>query len=302
MTRPPRWYAVIPMALAGLLLFGACAGPAATVTSPLHYLIANGEEDVDNTYLSVVRVRVPGRGNCSGVLAGPHLVLTAAHCFCSPAPGTLEANRFYSVSRQSRETWVGLNCSQTAEISTTLYHSGGSSSLLFEGPVRVQIHEGYNFQTNDVPEVIRSEVDLAAVYLGSSFSDLKPGGNMPEREVSAAEFVVAAGYGPKAPQELPAGRLFGTAKVLDLDLQSGRDRVFAFGKREVPLRNVYALKGDSGGPCFRESPDKRRWLIGIISTGTDLKGSPITLFTSTFHHRAWIQLQRELSDEFAGTR
>lgn len=45
--------------------------------------ISQGTPDVANRYRSVVSIR-NGKSTCSGVLAAPRLVLSAAHCFCLP--------------------------------------------------------------------------------------------------------------------------------------------------------------------------------------------------------------------------
>jgi secreted trypsin-like serine protease len=82
---------------------------------------------------------------------------------------------------------------------------------------------------------------------------------------------------------------------MGLSLSGGADSVFAFGRLEVPLREVKALTGDSGGPCFREDTAGQRWLAGIISYSKTIDGELITIFTSTFHHRAWINQQKDVS-------
>jgi secreted trypsin-like serine protease len=51
-------------------------------------------------------------------------------------------------------------------------------------------------------------------------------------------------------------------------------------------QGAHAQEGDSGGPCFREDPG-RRWLVGINSGHAN--GGTISVFTSTFHYRAWIE-------------
>jgi hypothetical protein len=297
-----RRHPAIPAMLVLLVGLGGCADTLVSKPPPMHYLIANGEEDVEDAYLSVVQVRIPGRGFCSGVVAGPHLVLTAAHCFCFPGTRALETRKVYSLAQQRKENEAGLECIQTTQISTAIHREESPSTLEFQGAVLVRPHEGYTFRTNELAEVIQSEADLAAVYLDAEFTGIKPDSRILDREVQPAEFIVAAGYGPTAPNEKSTGRHVGTSRVLDLDLRSGSDRVFAFGRRQVPLRHVYGLSGDSGGPCFREDSGRRRWIVGIMSHSIELKGEPITLFTSTFHHREWIQLQRELSDEFARNR
>lgn len=290
-----------PVILVALVFLGGCAGRPPPGPFHLQYLIAGGDQDVENNYSSVVQVTVPDKGSCSGVLASPNLVLTAAHCLCLPGPDKIEANKIYSAAGGRRENEVGLNCSRTAQIQATLYTPGGPQDIPFRGPIRIQVHERYRFQTDDKAGVVRSEMDLAAIYLGGPLEGVKLDGHIPEREVQAAEFLVAVGFGPPSKNKKGGTRYFGSAKVLDLDVQTGADKVFAFGRAGVPFRNVYALQGDSGGPCFREDPDGPRWLIGILSHSVGEDEDLITFFTSTFHHREWINRQKALSAQYAAS-
>jgi secreted trypsin-like serine protease len=52
---------------------------------------------------------------------------------------------------------------------------------------------------------------------------------------------------------------------------------------------VQVLSGDSGGPCFRETPEGC-WLVGI--SGGFAKGGHESWFTSTFYYRDWIERQK----------
>lgn len=292
----------IPAVLVAWVFLNGCASNPQPSPFRLEYLIAGGEQDVDNDYSSVVQVLVPDKGACSGVLAGPNLVLTAAHCLCLPPPDELEANKIYSVTGVKRENELGLKCSQTVQIKATLYTSEEPQDIFFDGRVRIQVHDSYMFQTDQDSDVVRSEMDLAAVYLGSPLAGVKSDGRIPDREIHAAEFLVAVGFGHTGKRKMGGVRYFGTAKVLDLEISTSADKVFAFGRAGVPFRSVYALKGDSGGPCFREEPNGPRWLIGILSHSAELDGVPVTFFTSTFHHREWIKRQKALSEQYANSR
>lgn len=296
-----------------LAVLGGCAGSPPKSEGRVTYLISGGVPDLTDQYSSVVRVIIPTKGTCSGVLVNPQLVLAAAHCFCLPAHGTLAANQTYAVTRTSPGNHVPLKCNQNARIVATLYappddfprakgdvNRGYAArlaepiSIIYDGPVRTAIHEGYTFRTDEDATIIDSEMDLAAIHLSGSFQGVGFEDKLPDQEAQPGEFFVAVGYGPTESQER-GWRHFGSAKVMDLALSGGADKVFAFGRREVPLREVKALTGDSGGPCFREDTAGHRWLSGIISYSKIIDGELITSFTSTFHHRAWITRQKNLS-------
>jgi hypothetical protein len=296
-----------------LSVLGGCAGSPPKSEGRVNYLIAGGEPDLTDQYSSVVQVVVPTKGTCSGVLVNPQLVLAAAHCFCLPAQGTLAANRTYAFTRTSTGNQVPLMCSQNARIVATLYAPPDGSpsgkedvkrgyaarlaeprNIVYDGPVRTVIHEGYAFHTDEDADITSSEMDLAAIHLSSSFQGVGFEDKLPDHEARPGEFFVAVGYGPTENQGR-GWRHFGSAKIMDLALSGVADKVFAFGRPEVPLREVKALSGDSGGPCFREDTAGNRWLSGIISYSKIIDGELITIFTSTFHHRTWINQQKNLS-------
>jgi hypothetical protein len=294
-------------------VLGGCAGSPPTSDGRVNYLISGGEPDLTDQYSSVVQVVIPTKGTCSGVLVNPQLVLAAAHCFCLPAQGELAANRTYSFTPTSTENQVPLKCSQNARIVATLYAPPDASSgtkedvmpdyaarlaeprnIVYDGPVRTVIHEGYTFRTDEDADITNSEMDLAAIHLSGPFQGVGFEDKLPGQEARPGEFFVAVGYGPTELQDR-RWRHFGRAKIMDPALSGAADKVFAFGRPEVPLRGVKALTGDSGGPCFREDTAGHRWLSGIISYSKIIDGELITIFTSTFHHRAWINRQKDLS-------
>lgn len=126
--------------------------------------------------------------------------------------------------------------------------------------------------------------DLAVVRLEEPIKGLDIGFKFPEREVAIDERLTMVGlganhYGGKA----DGIRRLGTNSVTDIILSSGGAGIFLF---RAPGTHTQA--GDSGGPCFREDAEGR-WLVGINS-GHANRGTA-SWFTSTFHHRAWIQAQ-----------
>jgi hypothetical protein len=300
-----------------LLFLSGCAGSLPRSEARLNYLIAGGEPDLSDRYSSVVRIIVPERGSCSGVLVNAQLVLTAAHCLCMPAPGTLDADKVYSFTRAKAGDEVLLACSKAVSIVASLYAASEAASrredgpkddytarlvepreLVYDGPVRIVVHEGYKFRTNDDADIVDSRMDLAAIHLAGTFPGVRLDALLPDREVQPGESIVAVGYGPTEDQN--AGkRHFGRTKATKPALSANTDEMFAFARPEVPLREVEALSGDSGGPCFREDPEGHRWLIGIISHSRVVDGRSVASFTSTFHHREWINRQKSLSAQTA---
>jgi hypothetical protein len=282
-----------------LALGGGCTAPSSTAEASfarLDYLISDGQPDYTNRYPTVVQISTP-HGACSGVLIRPQLALTAAHCFCLPA--VRKAGRTYRYVTSAGANEVALNCAEKAGVTTILYPqdpSGDPQPLLprtstLQGSV--QIHPGYGFTTDGDGDVTHSRMDLAAVHLEKPLMS-KIDTRLPAQEVQPQEHLVAVGYGftTNGP---PGIRHFGTNQVMDINISVGGDGMFAFRGSDARGRGAHAWKGDSGGPCFREDKQGRSWLAGIISTGRLVNGKPLSGFTSTFHHRAWIQSQIEIN-------
>jgi hypothetical protein len=165
----------------------------------------------------------------------------------------------------------------------------------------VQTHPGYEFATDDKGGVVYSMMDLAAIHLEKPFNDIRVDGQLPAGEVQPEEALTAVGYG-EAPDGRMHRRYFGTNKIMDIYITVGGDGVFAFRGQDAQGRGAHAMRGDSGGPCFREDMKGNRWLTGIISTGKVVDGVRVSAFTSTFHHRAWIQEQFNYNDKSAPNR
>jgi hypothetical protein len=287
------------------LAAGCAASPQADTASPnWEYLISSGRWDEGNRYASVVQVAT-GRGTCSGVLARKSLVFTAAHCLC--LPDTLTPKRVYSHGRVTIGR-VKLACEEQATVTAVLYTkqaTGGADPQHTPGKQThrgsVQTHPGYEFATDDKGAVVYSVMDLAAIHLEKPFNGIRVDGQLPAQEVQPEEALTAVGYGEASDGSMYR-RFFGTNKVMDIHIIVGGDGVFTFRGQDAQGRGAHAMRGDSGGPCFREDAKGNRWLTGIISTGKAVKGMRMSAFTSTFHHRAWLQEQINSNGKSASDR
>jgi secreted trypsin-like serine protease len=135
------------------------------------------------------------------------------------------------------------------------------------------------------------EGDLAVVRLAQPLPGVRIDAQLPKTEVAIDESLVMVGFGDTQKKEHDGGqRRFGRNVVTDIQLASGGNGAFAFR-----ALGAHTHGGDSGGPCFRESRSGR-WLVGI-NMGSANAGT-ISLFTSTFHYRAWIadQISSALRD------
>jgi hypothetical protein len=102
------------------------------------------------------------------------------------------------------------------------------------------------------------EGDLAVVLLEQPVEGVKIDFRLPKAEVTLDESLIT-----------------------DIQLSVGGNGAFAFR-----ALGAHTPGGDSGGPCFREDRGGR-WLVGI-NMGHANAGA-ISLFTSTFHYRLWIE-------------
>lgn len=132
--------------------------------------------------------------------------------------------------------------------------------------------------------MVSFEGDLAVVRLVQPVQGVRIDAKLPRTEVAIDESLTVVGYGDTHHRGADGGRRrFGKNVVTNIQLTAGGNGAFAFS-----ALGAHTHGGDSGGPCFREGRSGR-WLVGI--TMGSANAGAVSLFTSTFHYRAWIAEQ-----------
>jgi len=276
---------------AWLSMTGACATPEAVdfdgaakeLPPGTEFTVSGGRADLENRYRTVVLISSE-RGLCSGVLVAPKLALTAAHCLClpvatEPSPGFVDS----------------ASCAKDVTVAAHLYKAGTLPDSPIESNARLYqgVASAYpGFKAELRKEGVASfEGDLAVVLLAQPVQGVRIDSQLPKAEVAIDESLTMVGYGDTQHRGADSGhRRFGRNVVTNIQLAAGGNGAFAFR-----ALGAHTHEGDSGGPCFRESRSGR-WLVGI-NMGSANSGT-ISLFTSTFHYRAWIadQISAALRD------
>ncbi|HYH98799.1 MAG TPA: trypsin-like serine protease [Hyalangium sp.] len=250
---------------------------AGGLTSGFDISVSRAREDIKNRYEAVVQVRSE-RGACSGVFVTPEVVLTAAHCLCAPADPKSQA-----------QVIDGSDCVTSATVMRGLHGSEEAPARGSPGDKgRVRVHP--SFRAEMAGGKLKSNLaDLAVVQLGRPVEGIKIDFQFPAQEVSIDEELTVVGFGETRHRGKDEGtRRVGHNAVTDIVLSSGGTGSFLF---RAPGAHTHA--GDSGGPCFRESP-AGRWLVGFNSGHAN--SGTVSWFTSTFHFRAWLAEQLRKRD------
>jgi hypothetical protein len=259
-------------------------------TTMQHAVFKASGEDTGNRYLSTVAVSSPESPyTCSGILAHPSLVLTAAHCACT--------------ARDGRKQMGSTSCSKRASVKVYTYEEAQAGHTLRpeirEG--RFVPHEKFKAIVNAQNAVLESTSDLAVIFLEEPIRNVPLGFELADRDPRIRDLLTVVGYGLSGPGTGGSAgrRLFGRNEVTGIALSNISDKddgdvVFLFEKA-----GSQAAPGDSGGPCFLEA-GSNRWLIGIVSqTRGDGLGSR---FTSIYPHLPWLKAQIKRAAEQMKTR
>lgn len=252
-------------------------------------IISKSSLDTSNRYAAAVLVD-GGRGTCSGVLVAPRVVVTAGHCVCFPREARPE-------EAPARALLDATTCASTAAIKVFTYRSKEKPGPEFF-PGTVRPHEKLRILYNEQGKELASQADLAVIALDKAPPSVTPI-RLAKADVRYTQAVTLVGFGAIDPAELPTKeRRYGANEVATV---SEDGATFLVGKaievrrpytpKELVLvrqEASYSLRGDSGGPCLRESNGSME-LVGIAKThygGGDLV--QFSEYTSTLFYRAWL--------------
>lgn len=248
----------------------------------LQPLAAAGTRDFKNQYTSTVMVTTKSPlelAECSGVIIGPKLVLTAGHCVCKPdAEDPSPATKVKRVDEAA--------CAGQANAITVLYGRVGSAQIadlqarVYTGTIRP--HPDLQLVFDDSGAIVSAHANLAVLLLDEPVEGGIPSAVLADTEAMVGEPLVMAGYGyGKNIGGIYGARYYRTNKVV-------RSQAPSTGRFIYEQQGAYLYNGFDGGPCFRQH-GADRWLVGISGAGTE-KELPLT---STVFFGAWIKSEIE---------
>ena len=242
-----------------------------------HWAHLTGEVDLANRYVSTLAIttEIPSTDTqqggkeveCSGVLVGQRLVLTAGHCVCaSKKTSSPEGEEKLIIDRST--------CAGTA-IAATIHYDGQPGD---DAAYRVREQHGVVRPHPDLKVVLGAQgmvvsrtADLAVIVLDRPAKLASPVA-LAEEEVTPGEPVVLVGNG--ATDTDTSKRRFNKSRIA-----KGEGCTLLLEQSSSPR-----YRDDSGGPVLRES-GSAQVLVGISGRRLGTQWAA----TSTHCHRDWLR-------------